>query len=184
MQISLLKDSCFKVKAKKLHLVIGPLKDDISKIKADIVIIPHQKDDIYFKKIGGRPFVINAPGEYEISGVSIFGIDGVYVIEIDGIRFCYLSKLDSGLTDEQLEEVDGVDILLILVGEYGFSINQAVKITNQIQPKITVPVGEGVVDQFLKEIGYEEGERVKRLTIAKNSLPEEMKVVVLERKNG
>lgn len=183
MQIILIGSSCFKIKGKELDLSLGFLGTDVPKTKVDIVVAPDQKQSS-LKMIEGEPFVINAPGEYEIADVSVFGIGDVYVIEMDEIRLCYLSKLDSNLSDEQLKEMDGVDVLFISVGKKGMAINQAAKLTKQIQPKILIPMDSEAVDQLLKELGYEEIKRETKLTISKSSLPEEMEAVVLEKKNG
>jgi len=96
------------------------------------------------------------------------------------------------LTDEQLEELEGVDILLIPVGgEETINGTGAVKIISQIQPRIVIPMHYKIpglntklepVDKFLKEFGVSAPEKMEKLKISKKDLPqEETKVIILEK---
>lgn len=184
MQINLTHKFCFRIKGKNLSLLVGNPGKKINRTEAEIVIKPNDDDKVFIRRKKDESFLITAPGEYEISGVSVFGISNVYVVEMDEIRLCYLHKLNSDLTDEQLEEADGADILLLAIGKPDFDINQAIKTINKIQPKLVL-IGEvKIKDEFLKQLGYEEPKEEKRLIISKADLPEEMEVVVLKAQDG
>ncbi len=174
---------------------------------ANIITISHQhRDHNNYDALTGEPLVIKGPGEYETKGISIKGIlsfhdnkegkergtNTIYIIEIEGIKICHLGDLgEEKLNDTQIEEINGVDILMIPVGGI-FTINgeDAVEIINQIEPKLVIPMHYKIpglnikmdgVDVFLKEMGVGKKEVVDKLTIKKKDLPqEETEVVVMK----
>lgn len=215
MEISYFGHSCFKIKTKTTTVVTDPYDPEMvglkyPKIEADIVTVSHgHTDHNFLEKIAGTPFVVNGPGEYEVKSVSIFGIESyhdnkkgkerglntVYLIEAEGLRVCHLGDLGQKLDEEQLEEVDGIDILLAPVGGfYTLGPKEAVEVIGQVEPLIVIPMHYKAVgmtssfkdlvkvDDFTKELGIEV-EPVKKLFISKDKLPEEREVVVLERRS-
>lgn len=139
-------------------------------------------------------FVIDGPGEYEVGGVFILGIEGkgstIYVITMDGLRLVFLGGLNEKLNDKQIEEIDGVDILFLPVGDkkIALEVKSAVEIVNQVEPQIIIPMAYQIpglklelapLDDFLKEIGQEEKAPLDKLIIAKDKLPLEKEVVIL-----
>lgn len=213
MEIQYLGHSCFRIKGKDAILLTDPYSPQIglklAKTSADIVTISHQHYDhdnsavVIGTTKRQNPFIISGPGEYEISGVFVYGLasfhdqvkgakrgtNTIYVINIDGIRLAHLGDLGHRLTDEQLEEVNGVDILFVPVGgKYTIDAQQAVEVVGQIEPRIIIPMHYKVsglkidiapVEEFLKDMGVEETKPQDKLIITKEKLPEERKVVVL-----
>ena len=182
------------------------------KTEAGIVTISHQhKDHNYLGLIEGDPFVISEPGEYEVKGVSVFGYPSfhdqhsgkergantIFVIETEGLRICHLGDLGSAVPQKILEEISDIDVLMVPVGG-GVTINpkEAVDLISQIEPFIVLPMhyraedideknfGDlATLETFLKEMGAENAEKMDKLSLSKDKLPEETKVVLLERKN-
>ena len=80
MEITYLGHSSFRIKGKVATIVTDPYDSKtvglkFPKVDADIVTISHQHDDHnQAVLIDGNPKVVNNPGEYEIKGISIFGI--------------------------------------------------------------------------------------------------------------
>lgn len=209
MEISHIGHSCFKIVGKNLTVVTDPYnhpKLDIKmpKLDADVLTISHDhRDHNYKEAIKGEYLLLDSPGEYEVKecffqGITSFhddkdgserGINTIFTMEIDGIHICHLGDLGTELDSEQLEAMDGVDILMIPVGgAYTIDPKTAVKVINDVSPKIVVPMHyktQGInldiasLDKFLSEIG-EEPETLDKLKIMKKDLPEEMKVVVLK----
>jgi len=128
--------------------VIDPYDEKIGlklpNLSADIVLVTHNHSDHNnVAGVKGTPFVIDGPGEYEvkevfINGISSFhddkegkerGLNTIYVIEAEDLRFCHLGDLgQKQLTDEQLEKIDGIDVLMIPVGgEYTIDSSSAQK---------------------------------------------------------
>lgn len=180
------------------------------KTEADIVTISHSHRDHNFSEgISGEPFVISLPGEYEVKGVSIFGLPSVhggkseseggsnnlYIISAEGIKICHLGDLGALPDSQTLEEISGVDVLMIPVGgTYTFGPAEAAEAINKIEPRFVLPMHYGLpevkellalapLEEFLKEMGAAAAEKLEKLSISKDKLPQETKVVLLERKS-
>lgn len=207
--------SCFKItttrqKGEQVLIIIDPFSDKtglkLSSFEADILLITHDHYDHNNKKIvKGKPFLAEGPGEYEskevfTQGIHSFhdevegskrGVNTIFTIETERIRLCHLGDLgQKELTSEQLQKIGPIDVLMIPIGgTYTIDSTQALKIINQIQPRIVIPMHYSIpklkikldkIDKFLKEIGQKSIEPQKKLQIKEKNLPtEEMKVVVL-----
>jgi L-ascorbate metabolism protein UlaG (beta-lactamase superfamily) len=174
--------------------------------KADIVTISHSHPDHNNPDaLRGEPAVLDMPGEYSIKGVSITGIESahdksggaehgknvIFAIESEGIRLCHLGDLGAPLDKKQLEEVNGVDILMVAVGEAPIVTAKSAKdIVDQIDPKIILPMHYkipglklkiGDEKNFCKEIGTCPREKTAKLILKKKDLDGmERKVVLME----
>ncbi|PJC76239.1 lactamase [Candidatus Shapirobacteria bacterium CG_4_8_14_3_um_filter_39_11] len=216
MEVTYLGHSSFKFRGKSVTVVTDPYDPEYvglkyPKTEADIVTVSHNHPDHNFISIvGGGPFVISQPGEYEIKGVSIFGFSSyhddkqgaergkniIYLIEVDGFRICHLGDLGERLSSELIEEIGTADILCIPVGgKVTLGTNEAVELTAQIEPSIVLPMHFNLpginqkifgdlnpVDEFLSKMEVEDKTVLDKLSISKDKLPEETKVVILERK--
>jgi L-ascorbate metabolism protein UlaG (beta-lactamase superfamily) len=209
MDITWLGHSCFKLKGSHATVVTDPYSPEIGyslgKIKADIVTVSHEHPGHGKPEgVGGDPKIIKRPGEYEVSGVLIIGIDTfhdkekgaqrgkntVYLLEIDEVSICHLGDLGHVLNGEQVEEIDDVDVLMLPVGGVS-TINAATaaEVVRQIEPKIVIPMHYQTpalkfeldpVEKFLKEIGAKQVEPVLKLSVSKSSLPPTTQVVLLD----
>jgi len=219
MEITYLGHSCFRIKGKKNIIVTDPFNEDVGfkmpRVTADIITISHHhQDHNNVSAVKGttkrrEPFVVDGSGEYEISEVSIFGIasyhdkssgakrgeNTIYLISLDGLRLAHLGDLGHKLTETQLEELNGVDVLFIPVGgTFTIDDNEAIEVVAQIEPRIIIPMHyktadmkpdfgiKLTVDDFLKAIGEEANKAKEKLDISKDKLPEEREIVVLKRK--
>ena len=121
------------------------------------MLISHDHDDHNNKAaVKGDPFLIENPGEYEAKGVFVQGIDSfhddsegkqrgkntIYIFEAEDIRFCHLGDFgQKQLTDEQLDLIGRVDILMIPVGgTFTIDSSEAAKVIGQIEPKMVIPM--------------------------------------------
>jgi L-ascorbate metabolism protein UlaG (beta-lactamase superfamily) len=200
--------SCFEIEVSnsKDHsatIVIDPYDEKtgpkLPNLSADILLVTHDHHDHNnIKGVKGEPFVIQGPGEYEVKGVFVQGIPSfhdnvqgkergmntIYVMEAEDIRFCHLGDLgQKELTDEQLEKIDGVDVLMIPVGgEYTIDSSSAQKIISQIEPKIVIPMHYDDVSKFLKTMGKPSIAAVEKLVLKESTMPKEgaMEIVVLQ----
>jgi len=182
MQVSYVGDLCFKLRGNKINVLVG-FSPNALKIKPEIVVSTNKVDRSYIVNSEPKPFIIDAPGEYEITDVSVFGKGKIYTIEIDDIKVGYIGELTEALTNEQIEEINGVELLIIPLGKENLNIGQAVKAVNQIQPKLLIIPPQEQSNSFLKELGQEEAKKETRLTVSKILLPEEMETIILEQ-NG
>jgi len=209
MTIFWLGQAAFKIVDKEVTIAIDPYDKiglKMPKFQAEILLITHDHSDHNYRDaIKGEPFIIDSQGEYEVKNVFVYGLPAyhdnkqgaesgqitIYVIEMEGMKIAHLGDIgQESLTDEQLEELEGVDILLIPVGgEETINGTGAVKIISQIQPRIVIPMHYKIpglntklepVDKFLKEFGVSSPEKMDKLKISKKDLPqEETKVIIL-----
>lgn len=178
------------------------------KVEADIVTISHQHQDHNRSDlVGGQPVVFDFPGDYERKRVRVFGYqsyhDGqkgsirgeniIFKIIIDNIVVLHCGDLGHLLDEETLEKVKDTNVLLVPVGGfYTISAKEAVELAEMIGPEIIVPMhfnhpklnqqtfGKlSGVEEFLKLMGKETLQPVKRLEITSETLPEK-EVVLLE----
>lgn len=120
---------------------------------------------------------INEPGEYEVGGVQLDWIDGVIQVYLEGMNIGHIKK-GKVLSDEELEKLNGIDILLIGVGGGEFTETKtALSIITQIEPSIIIPMYEGNIDEFKKEEGAS-GEDLAELKITKPELPVDGRKIV------
>lgn len=214
MDISFLGQSAFLLKGKGAALVTDPFDSSggskFPKVEADIVTVSHDHaGHNAASSVGGSPFVVGGPGEYEIKGVKIAGVPSfhdekegklrgkntIYNMKIDGVWLCHLGDLgQKELSNGQLEKIGNVDILAIPVGgEDTIDAEAAAQIVAKLSPKIVVPMhyleslGDGKVsregvEKFLKEMGVEKMGPADKLSISREKLPEELQVVLLQRR--
>lgn len=208
--------SCFQISVsaskESCDIVIDPFDEKIGlkmpNFNADIVLVSHgHEDHNNAKGVKGNPFIIETPGEYEKNGVFIQGIDSfhddalgkergkntIYIIEVEDMRFCHLGDFgQKQLTDEQLDKIGHVDILMIPVGgNFTIDSSEAAKVIGQIEPKMVIPMHYALpklkvelddVEKFLKAMGKKEVAAQDKLTIKASLLPKEseMNIVVLQ----
>ena len=216
MDITFLGHSSFRVKAKDASLVTDPYDPKMvglkySGVEGEIVTVSHHHaDHDNVELVKGVRKVVDGPGEYEIMGISIIGLasfhdhkkgeergaNTIYVIEADGMRLAHLGDLGHTLSQELIEDMGAIDILMIPVGgEFTVGPKEAADIVREIEAKIVLPMHyqeEGLnadafgkllpKDPFLKEMGLPV-ENLPKLSIKKEELGEEQKIVVLTKKD-
>jgi L-ascorbate metabolism protein UlaG (beta-lactamase superfamily) len=211
MEITWFGHSAFRLKGKVTSVVTDPYDPSmiglkLPKIEADIVTLSHDHGDHNNSAaVDGAKFIAKGPGEYEIGGVAFTGTASwhdnskgsergknvIYTFNIDGLRVCHLGDIGQHqLTDEQVEDIGAVDILMIPVGGvYTVGAAEAAKIVTQLDPKVIIPMHYKLpdlkfdlepVDHFLKEMG-QETDPVTKYSISRDKLPDEPQVVVLEK---
>lgn len=217
MQIQWFGQSYFKIQTKnngeEVVIATDPYDSGYGlkppKFQADIVTVSHgHNDHNNLDAIKGEPFVINGPGEYETKGVFIYGIPAwhdetegsergavtMYRINAEDMNVVHLGDLGHELSDEQLEKMNNVDILLIPVGGiFTIDAKKANSVISKIEPRIIIPMhynlpglkfksGKKIdsIDKFLKESGLS-SEKMDKLKISRKDLPqEETKIIILK----
>ena len=123
--------------------------------------------------------VIDMPGEYEVSDVSVLGIpasrlidhDGtqkstIYKISLEDLTIVIIGHIATPLSDDQLESIGTVDIMVVPVGGNGYTLDarHAVEGVRKINPQVIIPthyaekginyeVPQDSLELFLKELG-------------------------------
>lgn len=181
-----------------------------SGVEADIVTISHDHaDHNQAGLVKNVKKVVDGPGEYEILGISIIGFSSfhddkngslrgkntIYVFEMDGLRLVHLGDLGHELSEGLVEDMGEIDILMIPVGaEYTIGPDIATSVVQAVGPKFVIPMHYQIsglapetfskllpVEAFLKEVGISV-ETLPKLSVKKEDLGEEQKVIVLEKK--
>lgn len=213
MLISWFGHSTFKLQGKigseTISVITDPYQPEkvglkLPRLEAEIVTISHDHDDHNnVEAVKGDPFIIKGAGEYEVKGIFVEGVFSyhdqsqgkergtniIYRFEIEDISVTHLGDLGTELDNKQLERLEGTDILLVPVGGvYTINAEAAVKVINQIEPRIVIPMHYQVpglkfkldaLETFIKAIGVKPRQEEK-LKILKKELPQDnMEVVVL-----
>ena len=135
MNIQWYGQSCFRIESKEGSVLIDPFSKEIGlkspRIKDDIVLVSHQHfDHNNIEDANPEAFIIQNPGEYEKHGIAIRGIAAfhddkqgtergpstIHVIKAEEMTVCHLGDLGHKLSDQQVEDIGDIDILMIPVG--------------------------------------------------------------------
>lgn len=146
---------------------------DMGRPTADIVTVSrHHPHHGHATGVRGQPLVIDGPGEYEISGVQVFGIasplalapgggdeaaappdpalrrNTAYMVEAEGLHVAHLGGggAPPGAVVELLSSADILILALSGVEHAGPAV--AARTVRDLEPKIVIPVGyEGPADR-------------------------------------
>lgn len=166
MEISLIKDSIFKLKGKTGFALTNPEGLTIESLD------------------GTSSKIFKTPGEYEVAGISVLGIKTdesiVFVYEIDGLRICHLGNITKKLSDNKVSTIGDIDILIVPV------TGESIEMIQQVEGYYVIPFGaktEEELEKFLKESGLVV-ERLPKFNIKKDDLIEDSvaQIIVLETK--
>jgi L-ascorbate metabolism protein UlaG (beta-lactamase superfamily) len=198
--------NCITITTKKANIIIDPklsvdgLKDLTPK---NAVVIATQAD---LFTVGEDSVVIDRPGEYEVRGVSVVGVAAermldhdkstkatMYRVVVGDVAFAVLGHVAVPLSEEQLEALGVVDVVVVPVGGSGYTLDahQAVSVVRQIDPKVVIPthyadkglsyeVPQMELEPFVKELGAPQTETLSKWKI-KGALPEILTLIQLER---
>src|SRR5512140_3803894 len=164
MEITWYGHSCFRLTERGLAtVVVDPFDSKTTgysplKLKADIVTVSHDAPGHNFSEaVKGTSHVITGPGEFEIGGVFITGIqtDGpgsgkkskgevrntVYVFDYDGLTVAHLGDLQQVPTQAEIEALGSVSVALVPVGAGGaLNAAKAAEVISALEPSIVVPM--------------------------------------------
>lgn len=213
MEIIWYGHACFRLKDRNTSVITDPYDKTLGlplpRPKADIVTISHDSPHHnHTAGVKGDFKVVNGPGEYEIGGVFISGIhltgpkkknsddtaqNNIYVIYIEDIAVCHLGDLSHVPTQNQVEDLGSIEVLMVPVGgQNALNAAQAAEVISLIEPYIVIPMHYQLpdltikldpVEKFLKEMGLAKADTVDTLKLTKSSLPEETQIVLLEAKS-
>ncbi len=207
MDIQFYGANCIAIGTKHARLVID---DNLADLGAKSVA--KEGDIALFTSAHGDPaqptkLVIDRPGEYEVSNVSIFGIAARAHIDEDGKKTAVMYKLvteDANilvtghvypeLSDAQLETIGMIDVLFIPVGGNGYTLDGvgALALIKKIEPKLvvptyfedmslTMPMPAQPLEEALKSLGMEPKETTAKLRLKGLELQDATELIVLER---
>jgi L-ascorbate metabolism protein UlaG (beta-lactamase superfamily) len=200
--------SCVVVTHKKEDFVVDPKLSDVG-LKdqgngARAVVLTHPS---FAAKVGDEVLVIDGPGEYEVHNCSIRGVAvrgyrdpedtpkeaTMYRFDTEDVALVVLGHVKPKLNEDELEALGVVDVLVVPVGGYGYTLDpkEAIDIVRAIEPKAIVPihyaepgvtyeVPQAPLDEFLKELGAQH-EVLPKLKLKAGTLPDTLTVYELTR---
>lgn len=206
MDIQFYGANCLAITTKQARLVVDDNLEDLGK-KPTI----KQGDIALFTGPHGDPaqeakIIIDQPGEYEVSGVSIYGIAArahideekqksatMYKIIADDVRILVVGHVYPELSDSQLETIGMVDVMVVPVGGNGYTLDGigALKLVKKVEPKLVVPthydakglqypVPQQELSQALTSLAMEPKETVTKLKVKQGDLSDVTQLVVVE----
>lgn len=208
MEIQYYGGNCVKITTKKASVVVDDnIKElggsQISK-PTDIVLLTTRLDHEEPKAV----LVVDGPGEFEASNVSISGVAArahmdeegklgatMYKIVADDIRIAVVGHIYPDLSEEQLEALGTIDVLVVPVGGHGFTLDAvgALKVIKKIGPKLVIPTNYSdiklnypvpavTLEDALKGLAMEPKETIAKLKVKGTELlTDQAQLVVLER---
>ncbi len=209
MEITWYGHSCFRLTERGLATVVTDPYDhrvvgyEALKLKADVVTISHDSPGHHYTEaVKGTPHLITGPGEFEIGGVFITGIqtnghhkaeelrNTLYLVDYNGLTVVHLGDLDRVPTQAEVEALGPVHVALVPVGSGGaLNAARAAEVISLLEPNIVIPMhyalpaGKANLDplsRFLKEMGLTDVPPQPSFKVTSlNALPEETQVIVL-----
>lgn len=197
--------ACVKLQTATASLLINPFQDTeylkMPKLKVDIVASSDMKNDFanHVDRLQGDPFLLEYPGEYEVSNIFIYGIplpsasaeydQNGFILNTEGITIAYPGITLGDYSEEQLEKFNGIDILFLPLSHS--TLKQQKKCINQIEPRMIIPIQYApstlkkapvelvAVDEFLKEMGVPAAVPEQKIIVKSGKLPQDETTVVL-----
>lgn len=207
MEITWLGHSCFRIKGKEATLVTDPFSETIGypplQLAAHVVTLSHHHPGHSNAScVEDNPKILSRPGEYEISGIFLTGIETfhdsdqgtirgkntIYLIEMDDLRLCHLGDLGHALSPRQIEDLGSIEVLFIPVGGIStIDSKLAAEIVRFINPRVIIPMHYQTeivpwlepLERFLKEMGLKEVVTQPKFNITRSNLPPETQVMAL-----
>lgn len=198
--------NCISILTKKVRVVIDDNLSQVglkSIIKPEVVTIYTDTQDNY----QDSRLVISDPGEYEVSEVSVFGIPArshmdekgqesatIFKIQYEDIRVGIVGHIHPDISEEYIEELGAVDILVVPVGGNGYTLDGigALSVIKKFDPKvvipthyadskITYPVPQQDLAEALKGLSMEPKDTLSKFKPKSSDLIDGLSLVVLER---
>ena len=198
--------NCITLSYKGVRIVID---DNLAELGAKSIL---KADDVALftsAHSGAIParLMLDGPGEYEVSDVSVIGLGARGHMDEDGKKTATMFKLVIGeldilvtghiypdLNDTQLEDIGMVDVLIVPVGGNGYTLDPvgALKLIKDIEPKLVIPthyadkdlkfpVPQQSLADALKELGLEPKETTTKLRLKPGELSDVTQLVILEK---
>jgi hypothetical protein len=199
--------NCLRLSAKKAQVVVD---DNLAKLGLKAVTKPVDislRTNKMFPEHPDASFRAEMPGEYEISGIVIHGIGArahmdeegtknavIYTIAADDTKVAIIGHIYPELSEDQLEAIGMVDVVVVPVGGNGYTLDGAgaLNVIKQIEPKIVIPthyndrairyeVPQAELTEAVKNLGMEVAETTGKYKIKPTELSDTAKLIVLER---
>lgn len=207
MELQYFGANCIKVVTKRATLVIDDNLADLGLKSVTKTGDISLYTGLHAAPLSGAALVIDYPGEYEVSDISLQGVAArshtdtagqvsatIFRIVADDMRVAVVGHIYPELNDDQLEAMGTIDLLIIPVGGNGYTLDGigALNIIKKIEPKIVIPthyadktikypVLQQELEDALKGLAMEPKETVTKLKLKPIELTDTTQLIVLER---
>jgi len=154
----------------------------------------------------GVRLLIDRPGEYEVSDISIYGIQArahmdedkqrtatMYKFIAKDLRVLVTGHIFPKLRETDLEAIGTIDVMIVPVGGNGYTVDPVgvLELIKEIEPKLVIPtyyddeklsfpMPAQTLEQALTTIGMEPKEHVGKLKLKQADIAETTQLVVVE----
>jgi hypothetical protein len=189
MEIKYLGDKTIFLKGKKESVLIDSTENSFSDSKYGARVVLYTNENERKADLLDDRVLINGPGEYEIGGVEINGINGddgntVYKITLDGFKLVVIGELKQELSEKRVERIEDTDILLIsskVSGIFGYKVVKDWAKKWGANYLIPVSDDQEMLKKFLDEADNEGLEAVESLKLEKvDDLPDGLEIKLLK----
>lgn len=213
MEITWYGHSCFRLTERNMATVVtDPYNSESAgysplKLRGDIVTVSHDSANHNFvSAVKEKSHVITGPGEFEIGGVFITGIqtnghtkateneprNTLFLFDYNGVTVLHLGDITRVPSQTEVESLGPINVVLVPVGGGVDSLNaaKAAEVVSLLEPNIVIPMHYGTpatpvkldpIAKFIKEMGQPKYETLPSLKITStNNLPEETKIIALD----
>lgn len=157
--------------------------------------------------VQGKPkLIIDIPGEYEVSSISITGLQTRAHMDEENKKSAVMYKIIWGetrvlitghvypkLSDDQLESIGIVDVMFVPVGGNGFTLDAigALQLIKAVEPKIVIPthytdkgldyeVPQASLTEALQSLGMEPKEHETKFQFKAAEVTDTTQLVILD----
>lgn len=207
MELQFYGGNCVAVSGKGIRVVID---DNLAELGAKSIakdgdILLQTSSLIQLSPKVSPRLLVDGPGEYEASDVSVYGIAArghmdesghnatIYKLVYNDLAVLFTGHIYPELNERQLEEIGEVDIMFVPVGGNGYTLDGvgALKLVKSIEPKLVIPthysdkdlkfeVPQQPLEQAIKELGMEPKETTPKLKLKPGEFSDVTQLVVLE----
>ncbi|TVR21591.1 MAG: lactamase [Anaerolineaceae bacterium] len=201
--------NCFRLTERgQISVVTDPFADglglEVPRLKGDVVTVSHNAPAFNnVEAVKGCEYVVDAPGEYEIGDVFIYGTAMHTVDEHTGqpvynvghsihygkLNVTHLGTLNHVPEQSTIEALGNVNVVIVPVGGgQGLKASEAAEVVAMIEPSYIVPMFYAIpnlhieldsVERFLKVMGVSKVQQEDFLRVSASTLPEQPKVIIL-----
>lgn len=172
MDVMILGENSLRIKGRNASIVINP-DTKTGKTEAEGIVVLEEYPDFSDAKIEGSRITIKGPGEYEVSGIKISGIEVdhklVVNLDVDNIKLL----IGSGQSIEKIhDKVEGANVAVI-----NADTNFNYSILSSIEPSILAVYGKNK-EEVKKSLG-KDSETVSKFSTTLEKLPTELQFLIL-----
>ena len=160
MKIRYLGHSCFEfTMGNEVKVVTDPYTkvgyELVAGLTADVVTVSHSHFDHNYTQAVDCKLVLTDAGAQSIQGIEFLGVNSyhdskrgalrgknvIFKMKLDGITVCHMGDIGEECTNEMVEKIGKIDVLLIPVGgTYTVDALGAKKYADALQPKVIIPM--------------------------------------------